>query len=715
MRNVMRLWRRSIQTRVVASTILLSTLVIGATGWALLSDVADGLADSRRNAAIAEARSGFEVAQAQLDAALESEPETQAQALTQMVDSLTGVRGGRRAYELVLEGPLGGDDTPVRSSAAIAPGSLPSDLRRSVIKSPGTYWSFSGLSVLGQDDPEPAVAVGSRLRAPRTGDSYAMFYLFSMKEQQATLDLVRQALLFGGLAMVLMVGGVAWLVSRQVLNPVRLARRIAERYASGSLEQRMHVSGEDDIARLSTSFNQMAASLQSQIRRLENLSRLQQRFVSDVSHELRTPLTTVQMASSVLFDARERFDPQTARSAELLKSELDRFEELLSNLLDLSRFDAGAARLELDAVDLAAIARAAADDPLLERQGIEVRLVGTDEPAVVEADIRRIDRIVRNLLTNAAKYSGSPVIEIEVAQDDEHVSLAVRDFGVGLTGDENLRVFDRFWRADPARTQGGTGLGLPISREDAVLHGGSLQAWGRPGEGSEFVLTLPKTVPAPTSRRTAAAGRRPWSARSSHEATHEAGRGRDRCRARRLRRHPVVRAGRAGGRRQRARPEHRALRAGRPVPRRLAAADRAGLPRRDARLPGLHRHRGPVPDARGRQGVAVVRGRHRVHRPEVTCPEDEWRSIADVSPSSSTCGRPGRAARPSGPLPAAARQAGAHIPPAEGQGPVADQQPAGRRHGHPHLLRRLLPPVLPLLLRRLRRATRAGPGAPRRR
>jgi two-component system sensor histidine kinase MtrB len=336
-----------------------------------------------------------------------------------------------------------------------------------------------------------------------------MYYLFSMKEQQATLDLVRQALVLGGFAMVLMVGGVAWLVSRQVLNPVRLARRIAERYAAGSLEQRMHVSGEDDIARLSTSFNQMAASLQSQIRRLENLSRLQQRFVSDVSHELRTPLTTVQMASGVLFDARQRFDPQTARSAELLKGELDRFEELLSNLLDLSRFDAGAAQLELDAVDLAAVAREAAGDPLLGRLGIDVRLVGTDEPAVVEADIRRIDRIVRNLLTNAAKYSGSPVIEIEVAQDDDHVSLAVRDFGVGLSGDENLRVFDRFWRADPARSQGGTGLGLPISREDAVLHGGSLHAWGRPGEGSEFVLTLPRTVPSAEEQKDGPGGPAP--------------------------------------------------------------------------------------------------------------------------------------------------------------------------------------------------------------
>ncbi|MGA8988533.1 MtrAB system histidine kinase MtrB [Aeromicrobium sp.] len=491
---MVRIWRRSIQARVVTSTIVLSALVISLTGWALLRDVAAGLADGRRVAAISEARSGFDYAQTQLDAAVETEPATQSQTLTRMVDSLTTSRGAKRTYELVLEGPLSKKrgQVPVRSSAAIEPGSLPADLNKAVRSEAGTFWRYSDLALLGAADPEPSVVVGSQLRAPATGDTYAMYYLFSMNDQQATLDLVRRALTLGGLAMVLMVGGVAWLVSRQVLDPVRLARRIAERYASGNLEQRMHVDGEDDIARLSSSFNQMAASLQSQIRRLENLSRLQQRFVSDVSHELRTPLTTVQMASAVLYDSRTRFDPQTARSAELLKGELDRFESLLTDLLDLSRFDAGAADLELDRIDLAQVAKEAADDPVVARGGIEIRLVGVDHAAVVEADIRRIDRIVRNLLTNAAKYSGSPVIEIEVAQNDRCVSLSVRDFGVGLAGDENLRVFDRFWRADPARTQGGTGLGLAISREDAALHGGTLHAWGRPGEGSEFVLTIPK-------------------------------------------------------------------------------------------------------------------------------------------------------------------------------------------------------------------------------
>ena len=494
MRGLAGIWRRSIQARVVTSTILLSALVIGLTGLALLRDVSSGLAESRRVAAISEARSGFEAAQARLDAAVETEPGTQSQSLTQMVDSLTSSRGAGRTYELVLQGPLSSTDgqVPVRSSAAILPDALPKDLADTVKAGTGTYWRYSKLGLLGGQDREAAVVVGSQVRSPGTGDTYALFYLFSMAEQQSTLDLVRRALLLGGLAMVLMVGGVAWLVSRQVLDPIRMARRIAERYAGGNLEQRMHVSGEDDIARLSTSFNQMAASLQSQIRRLENLSRLQQRFVSDVSHELRTPLTTVQMASEVLYDSRERFDPLTARSAELLKGELDRFEALLSDLLDLSRFDAGAAKLALDTIDLSQVAREAAGDALVARKGIKVKVIGVDEPAVVEADIRRIDRIVRNLLTNAAKYSGSDRIEIEVAQNDGCVSLAVRDFGVGLSGDESVRVFDRFWRADPARTQGGTGLGLAISREDASLHGGTLTAWGAAGDGSEFILTIPK-------------------------------------------------------------------------------------------------------------------------------------------------------------------------------------------------------------------------------
>jgi two-component system sensor histidine kinase MtrB len=483
-----------LQFRVVASTLVLSAIVIGLTGWALVRNVADGLAEGRRDVAVSEARAGFEAAQVQLDAAVETaDGASQSQTLAEMVDDLSVTSPETRPYDLVLEGPLAsGTTSAVRSSVPFDEATVPRRLRASVRDDGGVFWSYTTASAPTVGEDAPAVVVGGRLNVPSTGDAYALYYVFSMAEQEQTLSLVRRALLLGGVAMVLLVAGVAWIISRQVVNPVRLARRIAERYAAGNLEQRMHVRGEDDIARLSTSFNQMAASLQSQIRRLENLSRLQQRFVSDVSHELRTPLTTVRMAGEVLHQARDRFDPATARAAELLTAEIERFEELLSDLLDLSRFDAGAAQLELDSVDLAQVARDVADSPVLRAADIKVDLEGVERPVVVEADIRRVDRIMRNLVANAAKYSRTDRVLVRVGENDHCASIAVRDFGVGLRGDENLRVFDRFWRADPARTQGGTGLGLPISREDAALHGGTLSVWGRPDEGAEFVLTLPK-------------------------------------------------------------------------------------------------------------------------------------------------------------------------------------------------------------------------------
>jgi two-component system sensor histidine kinase MtrB len=280
-----------------------------------------------------------------------------------------------------------------------------------------------------------------------------------------------------------------------VVTPVRLARRVAERLASGRLEERMQVSGEDDLARLAVSFNQMATSLQRQIRKLEDMSAAQRRFVSDVSHELRTPLTTVRMAGDVLHDARETFDPVTARAAELLQNELDRFELLLTDLLEISRFDAGAAALHLEDVDLTEIARrvVASVAALAERSRTQV-VVRPAGPCIVEADSRRVERVVRNLVTNAIDYADSSDVVILLANNEEGSALAVRDYGVGLRPGDEVRVFNRFWRADPARvrTSGGTGLGLSISLEDARLHGGWLQAWGAPGQGSQFRLTLPR-------------------------------------------------------------------------------------------------------------------------------------------------------------------------------------------------------------------------------
>jgi two-component system sensor histidine kinase MtrB len=248
----------------------------------------------------------------------------------------------------------------------------------------------------------------------------------------------------------------------------------------------------------------MAASLERQIGQLEELSRVQRRFVSDVSHELRTPLTTVRMAADVLHENRATFDPAVARSAELLQAQLDRFEALLADLLEISRHDAGAAILDAEQIDLRTLVErvVVAFEPLAQRRGSGVIVEAPDEPVVAEVDSRRIERILRNLLTNAVEHGEGRDIVVRIAADDDAVAVVVRDHGIGLESGDAPLVFNRFWRADPsrARVSGGTGLGLSIALEDAHLHGGWLQAWGEAGRGAQFRLTLPRRAGGPLHR-----------------------------------------------------------------------------------------------------------------------------------------------------------------------------------------------------------------------
>ena len=218
--------------------------------------------------------------------------------------------------------------------------------------------------------------------------------------------------------------------------------------------------------------------------------------MSDVSHELRTPLTTIRIAADVLFGSRQQLDASSGRSAELLQSQLERFEALLADLLEISRYDANAATLEPEPVDVCDLVRNAADvaQQLAERRGAKIEFRLPAGPCVADVDRRRVERILRNLLVNAVEHGENKDTVVTVASDRDAVAVAVRDYGVGLRpGEENL-VFDRFWRADPARarTTGGTGLGLSIALEDALLHGGWLEAWGERGRGSVFRLTLPR-------------------------------------------------------------------------------------------------------------------------------------------------------------------------------------------------------------------------------
>ena len=241
----------------------------------------------------------------------------------------------------------------------------------------------------------------------------------------------------------------------------------------------------------------MAASIQRQICQLEEFGELQRRFTSDVSHELRTPLTTVRMAADLLYQSRDKLHPALHRPAELLVNELDRFEALLGDLLEISRLDAGVADLYSETVDVrATVAHAvAAVRAVADRAGIELDVHLPAEEVIAEIDPRRVERIVRNLLTNALDHGEGRPVTVVVAADADAVAVLVRDRGVGLHPGQQDLVFTRFWRGDPSRDRrtGGTGLGLSISLQDARLHGGWLHAWGEPGRGSAFRLTLPRS------------------------------------------------------------------------------------------------------------------------------------------------------------------------------------------------------------------------------
>ncbi|MCQ1576705.1 MtrAB system histidine kinase MtrB [Streptomyces parvus] len=506
-----RLWRRNLQLRVVAGTLLMSIGVVLLLGFVVIGQVRNGLLDAKGKAAQTQAAGGFAAAQEKANAPLA--PGGQGSDggdgmtgstswRTELVDQLAS--GGKNAFNVVALSvdsvTEGASSRAARGSGSVEASSVPERLRQNVSKGQGAYQTYSLIQYSYGNESQPGLVVGKRLY-DIDQQPYELYYLFPLTQEEKSLTLVKTTLATAGLFVVVLLGAIAWFVVRQVVTPVRMAAGIAERLSAGKLQERMKVTGEDDIARLGEAFNKMAQNLQLKIQQLEELSRMQRRFVSDVSHELRTPLTTVRMAADVIHEARADFDPVTARSAELLGDQLDRFESLLADLLEISRFDAGAAALEAEPIDLRTVVHRVIGgaEPLAERKGTRILVVGDDQPVIAEADARRVERVLRNLVVNAVEHGEGRDVVVRMGVAQGAVAVAVRDYGVGLKPGEATRVFNRFWRADPARarTTGGTGLGLSIAVEDARLHGGWLQAWGEPGGGSQFRLTLPRTADEP--------------------------------------------------------------------------------------------------------------------------------------------------------------------------------------------------------------------------
>ena len=490
------IFRRSLFLKVFTLSSVISIALIYFLGSNLYTRIADGIFEEKIAASITEGDSAIQNANYRFIIASLNRSTDIASLVAELVNS-SDVSAKDSGREIAF---FNSRDKEIRNIPAVTtsnflePASISDQLRSKVQKDDAIHWERTQLKYINGEILNGLV-VGERISIPGVGN-YEMYVLFGFDSQQRTVDLIGRSMWGTGILLIVLIMMVASIVLRQVIKPVKQAAEVAEQLTSGDLMQRMDVKGQDEIARLGTAFNEMADTLEQQITRLENLSRVQQRFVSDVSHELRTPLTTIRMASDVIFSARESFDPVIARSAELLLSQIERFENLLADLLEVSRFDAEVASLSLDKVDMNALVRRCADDLGLSSKESDTQFMFDfpDSNIIIDGDPRRIERIMRNLLANAIDHSEGKPIELTLRVNESAVSVSVRDYGVGLTPQHIERVFDRFWRADPSRSRirGGTGLGLSIAREDAELHGGGIKVWGEIGRGSNFVLTLPR-------------------------------------------------------------------------------------------------------------------------------------------------------------------------------------------------------------------------------
>lgn len=498
-RRLAALWRRSLQFRTVIITLGLSGLAILVIGLYISFSVASNLFQAQRQSVLEASNNATAAAQSLLDVSDATEAAPLQQLMGSALTTITSI-SGTTDYALFREPgqPLNSNAPPDQRTRSLI-GVITPELQEQVRENPGgQYWQ--SVSLRNADGgTDPGIVVGSDLVVPAAG-RYELYLGYNLGAAEQTLAFMQVTGLVGAAALLALLSAITLVVVRGVIEPIRETAATSRRLAAGDLGVRMPERGEDELATLAASFNGMADSLQARIRELAELSVMQQRFVSDVSHELRTPLTTIRLAGDVLYGQREDFPGPTSRTVELLHTQTDRFERLLADLLEISRYDAGSVTLTTEPTNLVHLAGDAIESmhELAREHGSELRLVAPGGHLDADVDPRRIRRIVRNLIGNAIEHGEGRPIVVAVDSNESAIALSVRDYGLGMTDEEVARVFDRFWRADPSRTRtiGGTGLGLAISLEDAVAHGGTLDVWSKPGRGTVFRLTLPRTTDA---------------------------------------------------------------------------------------------------------------------------------------------------------------------------------------------------------------------------
>lgn len=492
--------RKSLAIRVVVLTTTLFTLSAGVIGTVIFLQIESRIIDSSIESSINEAQSTITAAEFRFELIQNANPQTitdqSLEEAFEQVMALSIARGATvSAREIAL---IKSPDNEVRdvdlsrTSNFVEPESISMALRELVEGSNEIEWERTEISYAG-GEVVPGIAIGKRINIAFAG-TYEMFVLFNFESQQESISIIARGLLIAFALVFVLILSMAFFIVRRVVDPIRGVAEVAESFTSGDLTRRVSVEGEDEVAALGRSFNEMAFAIEQQISRLENLSRMQQRFVSDVSHELRNPLTTIRMAGEVILGEKDSYDPAIARSAEILMTQIIRFDQLLTDLIEVSRFDAAVATLDYEEIQVASLIRETIDSLDVDPSRFVIR-----GDATLDGDRRRITRILRNLLSNALDHGEEREIDVTVNERETSVDISIRDFGVGLNPDQFDRVFERFWRADPSRSRerGGTGLGLAIAIEDAKLHGGSIRVFGEMGQGALFLVTLPTDAGQP--------------------------------------------------------------------------------------------------------------------------------------------------------------------------------------------------------------------------
>lgn len=369
-------------------------------------------------------------------------------------------------------------DRTFASGLSVGAAQIPADIQRIVRRGQVAYER-------AELADGPSLVVGGRV----PGLDTELYFFFSEQELWDDLDELRTILLVGLAAVLVVAGLVGTLLARRTLAPVGRASEAAHSLAEGLLATRLPVEREDEFGTWAASFNEMAEALEGKIAALSEAQARERRFTADVAHELRTPLTAIVNEASLLAEHLDRMPAEARRPAELLVADVARLRDLVEDLMEISRLDAGTQRIRLERVDLASLVEAA-----VRVRGWTERLRLESAEVVLESDPRRLERIVANLIGNALEHGGRDV-SVRVGRDGVGAFVEVADRGRGIDPHDLPHLFDRFYKADPSRAGPGSGLGLAIALENARLLGGDVDVWSEPGSGTRFTLRLPVTEP----------------------------------------------------------------------------------------------------------------------------------------------------------------------------------------------------------------------------